>query len=84
VSKLTSHEKYQLYKRCLELGVPEDIAVKIREQSTSTLSEILVSRLFDDEVEEIVYGAIYWEKSEEGSQFWVDFLDSITSKGEKV
>jgi hypothetical protein len=84
VSKLTSHEKYQLYKRCLELGVPDDIAVKIRGQATSNLSQILLSRFFATEVEEIVYAAFYWKHTEEGEEFWIDFLDNFTSKGEKV
>jgi hypothetical protein len=83
VSKLTSHEKYILYKRCLELGVPDDIAVKIREQATSTLSEIFSSRFFATEVEEIVYAAFFWEHTEEGEEFWIDFLDNFTSRGEK-
>ena len=81
---LSSHQKYQLYKRCLELGVPEDIAVKIREQATSALSEILDSRAFSTEFEDIIYGAFYWEHTAEGFQFWTDFLDNFTSKGEKA
>ena len=79
---LTSHEKYTLYKRCLELWVPEEIAVKIREYSHSTLESLLSPRSFDTEIEDIIYGAFLWEDTPEGFDFWGNVATELTTKGE--
>jgi hypothetical protein len=47
------------------------------------LSEIFYSRFLATEVEEIVYGVFNWEHTEEGKEFWIDFLGNFKSKGEK-
>ena len=85
MSKLTSHQKYTLYKHCLSLGVPDDIAVKIRERSHTPLETFLKYR--DPgfpEVSDIVYSAFVWEDDdyEEGYNFWYNFLENFNNKGE--
>lgn len=77
---LTSHECYTLYKHCLNLGVPEDIAVKIRENSYYSLEYMLKYRIFDTELKEIIYTAFDWRTSPEGYDFWNNALDELLSK----
>lgn len=82
MSKLSSHQKYTLYKHCLSLGIPDDIAVKIREYSHTPLETLLKYRIPSfTEVEDIIHSAFDWEHSPEGSQFWIDFLVDFENKG---
>lgn len=84
MSQLTSHDKYQLYKHCISLGVPHDIAVKIRENSYWKLETLLKVRDFETEVEDIVRGAFNWNETTEGFTFWNEFLDEFLSKQKGV
>jgi hypothetical protein len=79
---LTSHERYQIYKKCLALGATDEIAVKIREYSHSTLDAMLSPRVFDTEIEDILYGAFLWNKTPEGFDFWCNIVDELKTKGE--
>lgn len=83
MATLTSHEKYELYKYCLGLGVPEDVAVKIRSNTNYTLKSLLAFRALDTEVEDIIYGAFRWESSPEGFEYWNEIVDQLVKKGIK-
>lgn len=83
MSKLTSHQKYTLYKHCLSLGVPDDIAVKIREYSHTPLETLLKYRIPSfTEVQDIVFSTFDWGTTPEGYDFWSNFLDDFKNKGE--
>lgn len=77
---LTSHERYTLYKHCLSLGVPEPIAVKIRENSYFSLQYMLKYRTFKSELEDILFCAFNWDESPEGFDFWKNVLDELLTK----
>lgn len=77
---LTSHERYTLYKHCLKLGVPEYIAVKIRENSYFSLQYMLKYRVFDTELEDIIKCAFDWNESPEGYDFWDNVLNELLTK----
>lgn len=86
MSKLTSHQKYTLYKHCLSLGIPDAIAVKIRERSHTPLETFMKYRDPDfSEVSDIVYGAFDWydDNYEEGYDFWYNFLEDFNKKENK-
>lgn len=82
MSNLSSHQKYTLYKHCLSLGIPDDIAVKIREQADSTLESIMTTRLYDSEIEDLIKGAFYWNLSNEGADYWAVTVKNLLNKGE--
>lgn len=78
---LTSHERYEIYKHCLNSGISEDVAVKIRENATNTLSEILGSQFCDTAAGEVIIGAFDWDESPEGTDYW-DNIFTALEKGE--